>query len=123
MLSQLSAIFDIFWSPRFWFGKTNLSWTDFEAVNTSTYELVYPIPIAILLLITRGLVNDFVFKKLGEAFGFNRNARGNSAATKELETLINKDKKIFEKRREENPLQEIEIYWKFFSVTVCFSNL
>ena len=94
MLSQLSAIFDIFWSPHFWFGKTNLSWTDFEAVNTSTYELVYPIPIAILLLITRGLVNDFVFKKLGEAFGFNRNARGNSAATKELETLLNKDKNV-----------------------------
>ena len=56
---------DVLWSPRFWFGETNLSWEDFEGVNNDSYDLLYPMPVSILILLTRGMFVNFVFEKLG----------------------------------------------------------
>ena len=88
----LSSMFDIVWNPTFWFGETKLSWKDFEDVNTSSYELLYPIPIAMLLLVTRGMVVNFVFEKLGPSLGFKRSVRKKSSADPALETAYKMNK-------------------------------
>ena len=76
---------DVIWSPGFWFGKTNITWNDFDDVNTSTYELLYPIPIAILLLVSRTMFVESVFDKLGASMGMKNSPSRKSLANETLE--------------------------------------
>ena len=93
-MSQLSEITELFWSQSFWFGETNYTWKDFEDVNTSTYELLYPIPIAILFLVTRGILINFVLEKLGPLVGPKQTSlEHNSSENAKLTTAFKKYRK------------------------------
>ena len=85
-----STLVDIFWSPPFWFGETNISWNDFVHVNTSSYEVIYPIVAGLLLLITRGTISTYIIRLL-KPFS----TRGNiiqSSRYKDLEKIFNAEK-------------------------------
>ena len=92
VLQQLLGLKDVIWSPTFWFGKTNITWDDFEDVNTSTYELLYPIPIAILLLVSRTMVVGSVYEKFGPSMGMKNSPRRKSCTNETLETVYQSTK-------------------------------
>ena len=85
---------EIVWSPHFWFGETNITWNDFEDVNTNTSELLYPIPIAILLLVSRTMFVEFVFQKYGPLMGMKRSPNKDSFKDNSLEAKYNSSKKL-----------------------------
>ena len=87
---------DVLWSPRFWFGETNLSWEDFEDVNNNSYDLLYPIPVSILILLTRGMFVKFVFENLGSFLGLNRSAKTKLFVNAELDAAF-KDRNNYDK--------------------------
>ena len=94
--TDLSSMTDVLWSPRFWFGDTKLSWKDFEEVNTSAFELLYPIPIALFLLVSRRIFVDFVFENLGSFLGLKRSAKTKLFVNAELDAAF-KDRNNYDK--------------------------
>ena len=82
---------EIFWSPRFWFGETNISWNDFVHANTSTYELMYPIIAGLILLISRDTISSYIIKVLEPFRGKSLNSR-NSSKNRTLERIFNSHK-------------------------------
>ena len=95
MLSQqLLTMKDVIWNPHFWFGKTNITWSDFEDVNTKTEELFYPIPIAIILLVSRVMFVNNAFDKFGHFMGLKQSSNKNSLPNAALEEVYKSKKKL-----------------------------
>ena len=91
---QLLTMKDVVWNPHFWFGKTNITWSDFEDVNTRTEELFYPIPIAIILLVSRMMFVDYAFNKYGHFMGLKQGSNKNSLPNEALEEVYKSKKKL-----------------------------
>ena len=91
---QLLTMKDFVWNPHFWFGKTNITWSDFEDVNTRTEELFYPIPIAIILLVSRMMFVNNVFDKFGHFMGLKQSSNKNSLPNEALEEVYKSKKKL-----------------------------
>jgi len=87
---DMSAVTDVFWSDRIWFGESKISWKDFEEVNTNSHQLLYPIPIALFLLVSRGIFVDFVFENLGSFLGLKRRIRTKLFTNAKLDTSFKK---------------------------------
>ena len=85
-----STLNDIFWSPHFWFGETNISWNDFVHVNTSSHEIIYPIVAGLLLLIARGTISTYIIRVL-KSFS-TRGKITHSSRYKDLEEIFNAKK-------------------------------
>ena len=86
----LSTVLEIFWSPSFWFGETDISWNDFVNVNTSAYELVYPIVAGLMLMITRGTISNYLIKLFGMGMRWDNSRK--SSKNKTLEKIFNSHK-------------------------------
>ena len=86
VIPYASSISEIFWSERFWL-TPELSWKDFEGVNTNSYELLYPIPIALLLLLIRDVLVTHADRILGPVIRLKSNVVKKSLSNPELETV------------------------------------
>lgn len=89
----ISTLVEIFWSPHFWFGDTNISWNDFAQVNTSAYEVIYPIVAGLLFLISRRTISTYILK-LMEPFRTKneRNLQKKSSKFMDLEEIFHSQK-------------------------------
>jgi ceramide synthetase len=107
---DMSAVTDAFWSDRIWFGESKLSWEDFKEVDIKSYELLYPIPIALFLLVSRGIFVDFVFENLGSLLGLKRSVKTKLFADAKLDTAFknrnNSDKNDVIKKAIESGMTE-----------------
>ena len=81
----------MFWSESFWL-PSNITWKDFENVNTSPYELLYPIPVALLLLVIRDLFIKHTIKIVGPVIGIKCSVRRTSSTNTTLETALKQRK-------------------------------
>lgn len=66
-----------FWSPSFWL-VPNTTWADITYEHTNHEDLLWPIPVAIAVLIIRSFILKYIFPWLGRALGVK------SASCKEI---------------------------------------
>lgn len=92
-------ISDTFWSPSFWL-VPNTTWTDFTADPRSVIQytdhrdLLWTIPIAIVVLIIRYCVRKFVFTSFGKALGVKTVGRKQAAQNLSLDAAYKKCHRI-----------------------------
>uniref|UniRef100_A0A1B6IBE6 TLC domain-containing protein n=1 Tax=Homalodisca liturata TaxID=320908 RepID=A0A1B6IBE6_9HEMI len=71
-MSVLQTVFDKFWDPDIWL-PPNITWADLESNDKIEYanykHLLYPLPMAVLVLIIRYFVEKFCFIPLGLYLG------------------------------------------------------
>ena len=75
----------MFWSESFWL-PSNLSWKDFENVNARPYELLYPLPAALLVLVIHGLFIKHTATIVVPIIGLKGRVRKKSSTNTNLET-------------------------------------
>jgi len=88
-MPQVSTILNMFWSQEFWL-PSNLNWKDFENLNTSPYELLYPLPAALLLLVIHNLFIKTMVKIVGPVLGLKSSV--SKLSSPNLETVLKKRK-------------------------------
>ncbi len=61
-----------FWNDEFWL-PPNVTWDQFHSNENVQYasstDLLYPIPLAIIIIVIRYVVENFVFRPLGRQLG------------------------------------------------------
>ena len=123
-----------FWSPKIWL-PSNVTWESFDAMEeaddvqkfASFSDLAYPLPICVLMLILRALVERLIFKPLGIKLGLKERKLREPDQNPVLEKAYKTRREMGEKEvnalafeTQLSPLQVIGLDNIFGSVTVKF---
>jgi hypothetical protein len=87
----LEAVGEWFWSDTFWL-PPNVTWEDMgsqKQVNYASFaDLGYPIPLGLLIILIRSLVENRIFRPLGLKLGIKNVTRRHPEAIPELEAAF-----------------------------------
>ena len=68
MMNLIMSASEMFWSPTIWL-PPNITWADFDSDPNYAqfYDLLYPFPLAIVLIAVRVLVERTIFRPIGQS--------------------------------------------------------
>ena len=127
-----AAASEWFWSPKIWL-PANVTWESFDEMEevdnvqkfASFSDLAYPLPICVIMLVLRALVERFIFKPLGLKLGLKERKHREPVQNPVLEKAYKTRREMGEKEvnalafeTELSPLQVIYLINMGGSMTV-----
>ncbi|XP_052865991.1 ceramide synthase 5 [Anopheles cruzii] len=117
------AASDMFWSTKIWL-PPNITWEDIRPgvrpdVNHADYRhLIYPIPLAVVIMMLRSLVERFWIAPIGKAIGIKSTGPKPPKANKTLEAAYNSNNRLNHKttlrltKQLDMTERQVEYWWR-----------